>query len=401
MPIDHLSLDEARRLSLAAQGFVTSPRRTQPAAHDLSKTIRRLGLLQLDYVNVLVPAHYLVLFSRLGAYRRTLLDEIVYDRREFTEQWAHEASILPVEHWPLLRDRRETGRIRPSSFESLAAAHSDYIEWVLDEVRRRGPLSADDLPGPEGTPRRIAGAWYGAIPRIVLEAHFARGHLAVAARRQNLARIYDLSERLIQPEHYERRLSTEESHRELLLLAARAHGVGTAADLADYYRMPITQARPRLKELIEAGKLREVRIEGWSEPAYLHPLAELPKKIDAAALLSPFDPVVWFRPRAARLFGFDYRIEIYTPQHQRKWGYYVLPFLLGDRIVGRLDLKADRGARRLLVLAAYTEPGIKTEDVAGPLAAELWRLAGWLELDDVSVARRSGFDRQLRAALRK
>jgi hypothetical protein len=234
----------------------------------------------------------------------------------------------------------------------------------------------------------------------VLEAHFGRGLLAVAERRPNFARAYDLAERVLPPEHYRRQVGRAEAERELLRLAARAHGVGTAADLADYYRLPVREARPRITELVAAGELREVRVEGFREPAYLHPEARLPRQINALALLSPFDPVIWYRARAARLFAFDYRLEVFVPRAQRRWGCYVLPFLLGESLVARVDLKADRAERRLLVLAAYLEPAAEPEAVAAALAAELWTMAGWLGLDSVTVERRGGFARPLAAAVR-
>jgi hypothetical protein len=330
-----------------------------------------------------------------------LLDDLIYRRREFTEQWAHEASILPVETWPLLRHRMETHRVRPWGFEKIMARIPDYVAGVLDQVRARGPLAADDLAGPDGVSHRIQGdAWVGTVPRAVLEAHFGRGLLAVAERRPNFSRVFDLAERVVPAKHHRRTIEREDAQRELLGYAARAHGVGTAADLADYYRMPIREARPRLTELMEAREVRQVRVEGWREPAYLHRDAGLPGRIDAAALLSPFDPVIWYRDRATRLFGFDYRIEIYVPQEKRRWGYYVLPFLLGDRLVARVDLKADRGARRLLVLAAYLESHAKPGQVADPLAHELHTMAAWIGLDAVKVERRGGLATALAAAVR-
>src|SRR2546428_11281568 len=223
--------------------------------------------------------------------------------------------------------------------------------------RKRAPPAADDRPAPGGAARRIPGAWHGSVPRAVLEAHFGRGALAVAARRPNFSRVFDLAERVIPREHHRRRVGRAEAQRELLLLAARAHGVGTAPDLADYYRVPIREARAGIAELVEAGELREVRIDGWRQPAYLHPDARPPRRIDAASLLSPFDPVIWTRARAAWLFELDYRIEIFVPAAKRRWGYYVLPFLLGERLVARVDLKADRSARRLLVPAGFLQPG--------------------------------------------
>jgi uncharacterized protein YcaQ len=304
-----------------------------------------------------------------------------------------------VDAWPLLHHRREAHRVRPYGFEAFLGQNPEYVARVLEEVRARGPLTADDLPDPDGAARRLEEAWW-TVPRAVLEAHFGRGVLAVADRRPNFARAYDLAERVLPPEQHGRTVGREEAQRELLRRAARSHGVGTAADLADYYRMPVREARPRLEELVAAGELREVRVEGWREPAYLHPEARLPKQIDAAALLSPFDPVVWHRPRAARLFGFDYRVEIFVPQAQRKWGYYVLPFLLGDRLVARVDLRADRAGRRLLVPAAYLEPDAGAGEVAAALAAELRTLAGWLGLNAVDVESRNGFARPLAAAVR-
>ncbi len=409
---DDLSLSEARRIALAAQGFDRPRPRGPVDVHHLRCVIRQLGLLQIDYVNVLVPAHYQVPFSRLGPYATSPLDDLVYRRHEFTEQWAHERSIVPVETWPLLRHRRERHRVRPWGFEKFLEKNPTYVNWVLKEVRARGPLRADDLPDPRGMsqlagawnvsrdPRRMTDRWgWGlAVKTQVLEAHFGFGRLAVAARLPNFARAYDLAERVLPPEHHLRQVGREEAQRELLRLAARSHGVGTADDLADYYRMPIREARQRIAELLEAGELREVQVEGWREPAYLDPSARLPGRIDASALLSPFDPVVWYRPRVARLFHFDYRIEIWVPQPKRRWGYYVLPFLLGDRLVARVDLKADRTGRRLLVLAAYIEPDAAPGTVADALAAELRAMAAWLSLDSVSVGRRGGFARPLAAA---
>jgi uncharacterized protein YcaQ len=398
MARDDLSLSEARRLALAAQGFDRSRPAGRVVASHLRRVLQQLSLLQLDYVNVLLPAHYLVPFSRLGPYERSGLDDLVYRRREFTEQWAHEASIVPMDAWPLLHYRREVHRVRPYGFESFLEQHPAYVSRVLEEVRARGPLTADDLPVPDGATRRIPGAWHS-VPRAVLEAHFGRGVLAVAERRPNFARAYDLAERIIPLEQHGRRVARHEAQRELLVRAARGHGIGTASDLADYYRMPVREARPRLAELVEAGALREVRVESWREPAYLHPQARLPRRIEASALLAPFDPVVWYRPRVARLFGFEFRFEIFVPEAQRRWGSYVLPFLLGDRLVARVDLKADRADRRLLVLAAYLEPGADVGVVADALAAELRTLAGWLGLEFVEVGRRGDFARALAAMI--
>ena len=459
---DVLSLSEARRVALAAQGFDRSRPRGEIQAKHIERVIRQLGVVQIDYVNVLVPAHYVVFFSRLGPYRRSLLDAVIYPARAkshepgagtrrgaseqkrqepdagqpsqfaaFTEQWAHEASILPVDTWPLLRHRMAVHRPRPYGFERFLERHQDYVQRVLEEVRAHGPLTADKLldlemaPGVDRTEfGRIPGAWVGTVQRAVLEAQFGRGLLAVAARQPNFARAYDLAECVVPPEHLRRNLSPEDADRELVRRAARACGVGTAADLADYYRMPVRAARQRIAELAEQGELREVSVEGWREPAYLHREASLRDRKNVAgvaALLSPFDPLVWHRPRAARLFNFDYSIEIFVPREKRRWGYYVLPFLVGDRLMARVDLKAERvrtgqSGGRLVVLAAYVEPvrergrkqaaTAESEScldaalIAEALARELGTMAKWLGLGSIMVEPRGNFARLVRAALR-
>ena len=401
MPADLISLHEARRIALAAQGFGRRPAARRVTVRDLGRVIRQIGLLQIDYVNVLTPAQYLVPYSRLGPYPRPRLDQAIYGGGQFTEQWAHEASIVPVETWPLLRHRMETHRVRPWGFERFLEKNAVYAQWVLEQVRARGPLTAADLPDRDGVERRLPGTWARTVPRAVLEAFFGQGVLGVAARRPDFSRAYDLAERLIPPEQRRLAPGREEAQRELLCLAARAHGAGTAEDLADYYRMPIREARARLAELVEAGELMETRVEGWRATAYLHPEAKAPRTIDGAALLSPFDPVVWFRPRALRLFHFHYRIEIYVPEPKRRWGYYVLPFLLGDRLAARVDLKADRANGRLLVRSAHLEAGADGASTADALSEELRRMADWLELDGVAVERRGDLARALASAVRR
>jgi uncharacterized protein len=395
-----MSLGEARRVALAAQGFDRARPARAPRLADLRRVLRRLGLVQIDCVNVVEPAHYQVPFSRLGPYDRSLLDDLIYRKREYLEQWAHEASIVPAEIWPLLGYRRKALRWRGHGCESFLAEYPGYPAWVLEQVRTRGPLAAGDLGMPDGAARRIPGSWWGSVPRAVLESHFGLGVLAVAERRPNFMRVFDLAERIVPAAHRGRALERDEAQRELLSRAARAHGIGTAADLAYYYRMPVGEARPRLAELAEAGELRLVRVEGWREPAYLHRNARVPTRIEAASLLSPFDPVVWFRPRVARLFDFEYRMEVFVPDAQRRWGPYVLPFLMGERLEARVDLKADRPRRRLLVPAAFLEPHAEAGAVAEALARELRTLAGWLGLEAITVGRRGDFARRLRAAVR-
>ena len=367
-------------------------------AGHLRRVIRQLGLIQIDSVNVLLPAHYQVPFSRLGPYRRSLLDDLVYRRREFAEQWAHEASIVPVDAVPLLRRRYESHDRRQRALAAFMAKHTEYAVRVLDHVRTRGPITASELPEPNGE-RGKRGDWWGwTLAKATLEGHFASGALAIAGRRTaGFARLYDLAERVLPDEHHRREVSREEAMRELLRRAARALGVATAQDLADYYRTPIRLSREHIAELVASGELRAVRVEGWTVPAYLDPEARVPRKIDAAALISPFDPVVWCRPRALRLFDFDYRIEVYVPRPQRRWGYYVLPFLLGDTLVARVDLKADRAAGRLDVLSAHVERDAEPAAVAPALAAELRTMANWLGLETIRVARRGKLARQLAA----
>src|SRR3954451_5827618 len=267
--LNEITLDESRRIALAAQGF-GRPRPVRPTARHIAATIRALGLVQIDCVNVLVPAHYQVLFSRLGPYDRAAFDRVVYRSGEFTEQWAHEASIIPVETWPLLRQRMNMTRFARWPFCLVSARHPEYAAWVLEQVRERGPLGADELPHPEGVERRIPGSWVGTVPRAVLESHFIRGRLATVARRSDFSRVFDLAERRIPAEHFGRRVEREEAERELLRKATRAHGVATAKDLADYFRMKVGAARPRIAELVESGEVAEVAVEGWRETAYLH-----------------------------------------------------------------------------------------------------------------------------------
>lgn len=394
-----LSAGQARRIALAAQGFDRPRPAGRVDARHLRRIIHQLGLLQIDYVNVLLPAQYQVPFSRLGAYETRRLDDLVYRRREFTEQWAHEASIVPVELWQVLPHRVGANDRRTRSFAQFDERHPDYMQEVLREVRRRGPLTANDLPEPDGSYERRRSEWGWTQARAALEVWFSRGVLAVTERRSNLARAFDLAERVVPPEHLARETEPDEARRELVRRAARSHGVGTAGDLADYYRMPVREVRRQLADLVGSGELLEVRVKGWPETAFLHPEARRPRRIDAAALLSPFDPVVWNRPRAARLFDFDYRVEIFFPQSERRWGYYVLPFLLGDRLVARVDLKADRKRRRLLVPAAHIEREQDTRIVASALARELKTMAAWLGLEDVSVGRRGDMARALAAAV--
>jgi len=360
--------------------------------------INTLGILQLDFVNVLMPAHYLMIWSRLGAYRREQFDRYVHSTGNCTEQWAHEASIVPVSTWPLLAHRR--AHYKPwKSNPILKLPNSEkYLRDVLRQVEEEGGVTATDLP-PVPAPRRKAGDWHRSIPRWALEVHFGRGAVAVAKRMPNFQRVYDLPENLIPDEHRNMSMSDDEARRELLRLAANALGIATLQDLADYYRMSPSEAGPHIEKLVAFGDIHPVAVDGWTEPAYLSAQARLPRRIDGASLLSPFDPVAWYRPRMLRLFDFHYRIEIYVPAAKRKWGYYVLPFRIGEDIVARVDLKADRKAGKLLVQAAHEEAGFDRQRTVAALSEELRALSEWLGLGAITVRRNSRFARALGAKI--
>jgi uncharacterized protein YcaQ len=356
-------------------------------------------VLQIDSVNVLARAHYMPLFSRMGPYDTDLLRRAAEQPpRRIVEYWAHVASFMPVDLWPHMRHRMRHYRER--GHEWAAVQHRpELVDSLLAEVRDRGPSTPRDLD--EGLPRtKEHWGWNWSETKKVMEYLFAAGELAVAGRNQHFERLYDLPERVIPAEHLQAPEPTiEEASLELVRRAAVAHGVATEGCLRDYFRMHNDLVRPAVRTLVETGELLPVRVEGWDRPAYLHRDARVPRKVDARALLSPFDPVVWERQRTEHLFDFHYRIEIYVPAPKRVHGYYVLPFLLGDRVVGRVDLKADRRTGVLRVPASYAEPGAP-EETATELAAELRDLAGWLGLDRVVVEPRGDLAAGLRQAVR-
>jgi hypothetical protein len=383
-------------MALTAQGFGPGAR---ASLKDLPAVVRKLGLLQLDFVNVLVPAHYLVVHSRFGHYERKHFDSQICAGRQFTEQWAHEASIVPMDAWPLLEYRRRAFTLGKSNPINRIRNKIKYLSQIIEIIDKKGPVTTADLPAVPG-PKKKPGDWHRSVPRWALEYHFGAGRLAVTRRLPNFQRVYDLAERVVPQAQRERSLDKHAAQRELLLRAAKASGVATLRDLADYYRITVPEARPRVLELEEQGLLVPAEVEGWAEVAWVAAPVSRTEPVDACAVLSPFDPVVWYRPRAERLFDFHYRIEIYVPEHKRKWGYYVLPFLLGDRIVARVDLKADRSRGQLLVRSAHAEVGIDKDRTVSRLADSLRELAAWLGLDTVKAARRGPFARKLYAALR-
>jgi uncharacterized protein YcaQ len=344
--------------------------------------MRAIRVLQLDFVNVLVPAHFLMIWSRLGHYDRAKFEGYLYDSREFTEQWAHEASIVAVSDWPLLEYRRQSWT--PWKRDPLQTLEDPqaYLRSIMRQVRRQGPVTASDLPAAESLPSK-PGDWHRPVQRWALEHHFGRGRLAVRKRLSNFQRVYELPERLIDDQHRSARVASRDAQRQLLRQSATALGVATLHDLADYYRMSPRIAAPRIRELVEAGELLSVRVEGWQQDAFMSPDARIPRSVHGASLLSPFDPLVWFRPRAERLFDFRYRIEIYVPESKRRWGYYVLPFRIGEHMVARVDLKADRSNSRLLVQRVHFEDGFDHKKTESALAGELGALAEWLGLESV------------------
>jgi uncharacterized protein YcaQ len=387
-----LSNAEAKPIALAAQGFA-DPRPTGRAdRRHLRRVLDRIGLLQIDSVNVLVRSQELPLFARLGPHPRTLIDDSTRDGELF-EYWVHEASLVPTGQYHLHRWRMREPFPWPG-FRRRVEQQRDYIEQVYRRVVEEGPLVASDLKARVGT----KGTWWDHDDgKTALEALFYLGRITARRRPHDFARLYDLPERMLPAEALARPAMPEhEARKELLVLAAKHHGVGTLKDLADYHRLTPTRCKQALAELVEEGRLLAVTVREWDRPAYLHPEARLRRRISARALLSPFDPVVWNRDRALRLFGFHYRIEIYTPAPERQYGYYVLPFLLGDELVGRVDVKADRANGALLVQSAWAEPGVNERDVAGGLLEELRLMASWLELGHLEVTGRGDLGPRLK-----
>lgn len=380
---EKLTLRAARRIALAAQGFGAR----RPARANVGHLLRALDCLslhQIDSVNVLVRAHYLPAFSRLGPYDRALLDEAAWGskrRRRLFEYWAHEASLLPFDLHPLLRWRMaqaESGEIGWGSLRAFARERRREADAILERIRADGPLAASDFDNGKGR----GGWWEWGEAKRALEWLFWAGLVTTATRRASFERVYDLPERVIPADVLAMPTpDPADAKRALIERAARALGVATATDLRDYFRLdPASKAA--IAELVEDGTLLPVAVEGWRAPAFVHRDARRPRNITSQALLAPFDPLIWERSRTERLFGFRYRIEIYTPAEKRVHGYYVLPFLLDDRLVGRVDLKADRQRSRLLVRQVTWEEGAP-DDAGERLSSELRLMAGWLELDGI------------------
>ena len=369
-------------------------------------TAARLGAIQIDSVNVLARAHYLPTFSRYGAYPISALDDLAHDTRELFEYWGHAACFLPIELYPFMRWRMN-GQIE--GWSGFGKKRKDFIEAVYREVAERGPMSAGEISiGGKST-----GPWWGwSDGKLAIEFLFRQGRVAVA-RRRHFERVYDLSDRVFPKAVLEAKAVAErDAKKELLVRAARAMGVGTAKDIAQYFhidawwdRSSVNGRRPPAKthllfdELAEDGRLERVRVEGWKQPAFVVPDVRIPQSVDARAIVSPFDPVLWERKWTKAVFDFEYQIEIYVPAPKRIYGYYVLPFLMGDKFAARVDLKADRKASTLMVHAAYVEAGRDAGTVAAALADELRSVARWLSLESFAVGRKGNLAKALKRAL--
>jgi uncharacterized protein YcaQ len=373
----------ARRIALAAQGF-GEPRPAVAEKRHFNRVVNRLGLLQIDSVSAVVRAHYMPLYARLGPYPMVLLEQAAARRpRRLFEYWAHEASFLPVETWPLMQWRMRRAAEGHGIYKGIARfgrEKSAFVEEIFEEVKRRGPIAASDIEGHKGS-----GGWWGwSEAKQAFEWLFWTGRITTASRR-GFERLYDLPERVLPAEIMARPIpSPADAQRELMRISAKALGVGTPACFRDYFRLSPEAAKAHIPELVESGDLLPTEVKGWPRQTFIHKDARAPRRIEARALLAPFDPLVFERTRTEQLFGFRYRIEIYTPADKRQHGYYVLPFLLNDAIVARLDVKADRPAGILRVHAAFAEPGAPN-DTAVHLAEELRLMQQWLQLESIQI----------------
>jgi uncharacterized protein YcaQ len=403
-----LSAAQARRAAIAAQGLAAARPRGRVDVRHLRRALDRVGIVQLDSVNVFSRSHYMPLFSRLGPYPRETLDGLTVhqdgrdgrtpaDRRELFEYWGHEASLIPIDMQPLLRWRMaRADSLAWAGVARVAREEPGLVRRVLELVRDEGPIRAAAVGSPKRE-RRAGEMWNWNAGKKALEYLFFSGQVT-AERRVNFERLYDLPERVLPAAVLDMPTPPEdEAQRELLLFAARRLGVATEPDLGDYFRLPRKESKARLAELVEAGALRTVAVAGWGPPAYAPHDVKVPRRVRARALLTPFDSMVWARERTERLFDFRYRIEIYVPAPKRVHGYYVLPFLLGDQLVARVDLKSDRQGGVLRVVGAFAEPGVEEAEVARELADELRLVSGWLGLGGVEVGRKGDLSGALRS----
>jgi uncharacterized protein YcaQ len=384
---DSLSIADARRIALAAQGFDTARPKTKATHRQVDALIARLGVVQIDSVNVLVRSQELPLFARLGNHDRNAIPKATEAQKLF-EYWGHEAAHLPVELHPLFRwkmDAARTGKVTHWGLTSFYEENKAFVKRTLKHVATNGPTTSREL----STRTEKKGTWWDwDEAKVALEYLFLTGQLMSRGRGSDFARIYDTPERVLPQRIIDAPTPSEhDARKQLLVRSAIAQGVATASDLADYYRQKLATVKPLIAKLVEEGELREVAVDGWTEKAFVHRNAKLPKQLHATALLSPFDSLVWCRPRNERLFNFHYRIEIYTPKEKRKFGYYVLPFMMNGEMVGRVDLKADRANNALLAYSVHTEKGVKRSSINDALNTELHAMATWLQLDQVQIGR--------------
>jgi uncharacterized protein len=400
---ESLTIAQARRITLAAQGFTDPKPGGATDLRHLRRVLRRLHLIQMDSVNVLQRAHFLPLYSRLGPYPTGLIERAAYRKpRELFEFWGHEASLITVDLQPLFRWRMaRAAEFAWGNMTRIAAEQPELVARVLDQVRERGPITAAEIE--HDAPRSTDNwGWNWSVVKRALEWLFYSGQVTAAERTTSFARRYDLTERVLPRSVLDAPTPAyPDAIRALAELSARALGVAAEAELRDYFRLPVAGFKQAVAELVEDRVLQPVTVRGWKPAAYLHHEAKLPRRVGAATLVSPFDPLIWERARTERLFDMQYRIEIYVPAPQRLYGYYVLPFLLGDRFAARVDLKADRRTGVLQIPAAWIEPGADPDETAAALAAELARLAGWLGLSDIAAPERGDLAQPLTAALKE
>jgi len=392
--VDSVSPAQARRIALAAQGF-GRPAAATAGIRQLNTLVQRLGLLQLDSVNVFERSHYLPVFARLGHYDKADLDRLTFGKKStYTEYWAHEAAIIPVESWPLFRWRMEARRAKwEKDPDHWVHNNREMLDWLRAELATKGPLQASQIEHDSG---KGEGGWWGwSNVKLGLEYLFGWGEV-VSAGRTRFERTYALAEQRLPSEVINADVTEADAVRQLMSLSAKAHGIGTLRDLADYYRIKQAPAKAAIDDLVDAGELVPVTVPGWKQATYLQRDARIPRRIDAGALLSPFDPVVWERGRAERMFDFHYRIEIYTPEPKRVFGYYSLPILIDDALVGRIDLKNDRQNRVLRVQSAWREAGSPAgiEERIVPL---LESTRQWQNLDSVEFTGRGDLSAPLEA----
>jgi uncharacterized protein YcaQ len=384
---DSLSIADARRIALAAQGFDTARPKTKATQRQVDALISRLGVIQIDSVNVLVRSQELPLFARLGNHDRNAIPKATEAQKLF-EYWGHEAAHLPVEIHPLFRwkmNAARTGKVTHWGLTSFYEENKAFVKRTLKHVATNGPTTSREL----STRTEKKGTWWDwDEAKVALEYLFLTGQLMSRGRGSDFARIYDTPERVLPQRIIDAPTPSEHvARKQLLVRSAIAQGVATTSDLADYYRQKLATVKPLIAELVEEGELHTVAVDGWTEKAFVHRNAKLPKQLHATALLSPFDSLVWCRPRNERLFDFHYRIEIYTPKEKRKFGYYVLPFMMDGQMVGRVDLKADRASSKLLAHSVHIEKGVKRSAINDVLSAELDAMANWLGLEQVQIGR--------------